>query len=67
MGEGNVTNNVTCCLLPIDRLGDKRVRIAIKLKQINFNIINKTAKTKGPRVLPDISEGQAILFNKGIY
>ena len=72
MGEGiglqSVINNIACYLFPIDRLGDKRLRIAIiLLKQINLNNINKTAKTKAAGVLPAISEGQAVpLFNKGI-
>ena len=62
------TNNITCCQFPIDTLGDKRLRIAVTLlKQINFNIINKTAKTKAAWVLADISEGQAVLhFDKGM-
>ena len=72
MGEGiglqNFTNNITCYQFPIDGLGDKLLGIAITLsKQINLNNINKTAKTKATRVLPDISEGQAVLpFSKGI-
>ena len=72
MGEGiglqNVTNTIACYQFPIDSLGDKRLRIAITLlKQINFIIIIKTAKRPAAWVLPNISEGQAVLlFNKGI-
>ena len=44
--------SLQCCQFPVDRLGDKRLRIAITLlKQINFNIIKQQIQ-KRPEFYP---------------